>query len=140
VIDRVRDWLHQHHAIGWLAAGAIGTFTISLAAGMAVMVLLPADYFVREPGPRGLWHSHAALRLALLATKNLLGSLLFVLGVIMAIPLGPGPGLLFMLVGIGLVDFPGKRSLERRLLRVPRGLASVNRLRARFHRPPIVIA
>jgi hypothetical protein len=43
-----------------------------------------------------------------------------------------------MLVGLGLVDFPGKRALERRLLRLPRVLASVNKLRARFGKPPIL--
>jgi hypothetical protein len=37
-----------------------------------------------------------------------------------------------------LVDFPGKRSMELRLLREPHVLASVNRMRARFGKPPIL--
>jgi hypothetical protein len=79
------------------------------------------------------------LRLTLRVGKNLLGAVVFIAGVVMAIPFVPGPGLLFMLVGMGLVDFPGKRSAERRLLRVPRVLASINKMRARFDRPPIAI-
>ena len=55
----------------------------------------------------------------------------------MLLPLVPGPGFLFILVGLGRVDFPGQRSLERRLLGLPRVLASLNRLRARFGRSPI---
>ena len=48
-------------------------------------------------------------------------------------------GVLFMLVGVGLVDFPGKRSLELRLLREPHVLSSVNKMRARFGKPPILV-
>jgi hypothetical protein len=139
MLGRLQHWLHQHQAFGWLAAAAIGSFAVSLGVGVAVMLLLPADYFVREPGTRGFWRSHPALRLTLLVAKNLLGSLVLVIGVVMAMPLVPGPGLLFILVGLGLVDFPGKRSLERKLLHMPRVLSSVNRLRARFHRSPIAI-
>jgi hypothetical protein len=139
VIDRLQQCFHHHHAFGWLAIASVGTFALSLVAGMALMVLLPADYFVRGPGPRGFWHSHLALRLTLLVGKNLLGTMVLVVGIIMAVPLVPGPGLLLILVGLGFVDFPGKRSLEARLLRMPRVLASVNRLRARFDKPPIAI-
>jgi hypothetical protein len=42
-----------------------------------------------------------------------------------------------MIIGLTLVDFPGKRRLERRLLRHPRVLRAINRLRARFDRPPL---
>jgi hypothetical protein len=102
---------------------------------MLVVVGLPADYFVRtsESPKRG-----RALRLVLAAAKNILGVILFVVGFVMALPLVPGPGALFMLLGLGLVDFPGKRSLERRLLREPHLLASVNKMRARFGKPPLL--
>jgi hypothetical protein len=139
VTEHILRWLHHHQSFAWMAAVAAGTFVLSLVVGLVVVVSLPADYFVRGPAPRGFWHSHPLLRLTVLLAKNLLGWVTFLAGVIMAIPFVPGPGVLFMLVGIGLVDFPGKRSLERRLLRAPRVLASVNRLRARFARPPMVI-
>ena len=38
-----------------------------------------------------------------------------------------------------MLDFPGKRRLERRLIGRPRILRSINRLRARFNRPPLVM-
>jgi hypothetical protein len=56
----------------------------------------------------------------------------------MALPLVPGPGVLFILLGLGFIDFPGKRSLERRLLRQPHVLSSVNKMRGRFGKPPIL--
>jgi hypothetical protein len=51
----------------------------------------------------------------------------------------PGPGLVFILIGISLLDFPGKRSLERRLLAVPVVLRFLNEVRQRFRRPPLII-
>lgn len=137
MIAAVSHWLRQHLSLGWMAPIGVGAFALSVAVGLAVMVWLPADYFVRGPTAHGFWHSHRLLRLVLLSAKNLVGGLTFIGGLVMAVPLVPGPGLLFMLLGIGLLDFPGKRALERRLLRMPRVLASVNRLRARFGRPPL---
>jgi hypothetical protein len=57
----------------------------------------------------------------------------------MALPLVPGPGLVFILLGLSLLDFPGKRSLERRLLSVPRVQRFLNEVRERFGRPPLII-
>jgi hypothetical protein len=138
VIDWVQQWVHHHRAVGWIAAAAFGLSVLSLVAGLGVVVALPANYFVRGPARHGFWQSHAVLRVTLLVAKNLLGVATFLAGFVMALPLVPGPGVLFMLVGLGLVDFPGKRSLERRLLRVPRVLSSVNKLRARFGKPAIM--
>jgi hypothetical protein len=121
-----------------MVAAGLGVFVLSLVAGLAVMVYLPPDYFVRGSARHGFWHSHPALRMTVLVTKNVLGVLVFVAGLVMALPLVPGPGVLLMLVGLGLVDFPGKRRLERRLLHLPHVLASVNRLRARFGKPAIL--
>jgi hypothetical protein len=140
LLELVRQWLQQLRAVGWTAGIALGAFALSLAAGLFVVVRLPADYFVRGPAQSGFWCSHPSLRLTLLVVKNLLGGMLVLLGLVMALPLVPGPGLLFVVVGLGLVDFPGKRALERRLLRLPRVLASVNRLRARFGKPALMVA
>jgi hypothetical protein len=59
------------------------------------------------------------------------------LGAVMALPGIPGQGVLTMIIGLTLVDFPGKRSLEERILRRPWVLHAINRLRARFARPPL---
>ena len=69
--------------------------------------------------------------------KNVAGVVLVLLGLVMALPGIPGQGILTMIVGITLIDFPGKRGLERRMIGRPRILRSINRLRARFHRAPL---
>jgi hypothetical protein len=79
------------------------------------------------------------LRWAVSLGKNLGGALLVLVGAIMALPGIPGQGVLTMIIGVTILDFPGKRRLEVRLLRRPRILGGLNRLRARFGRPPLVL-
>jgi hypothetical protein len=57
----------------------------------------------------------------------------------MSVPGVPGQGLLTILIGVMLLDFPGKRRLERWLLRRRGVLAAINKVRARYGRPPLVL-
>ena len=49
----------------------------------------------------------------------------------------PGQGLLTILVGLLMLDIPGKRRLELAIVRRGPVLGSINKLRARFRRPPL---
>jgi hypothetical protein len=140
MLDFIRHGILRYRALGWPVALAIGLSVpiASFTIGLVVVIGLPADYFVRARERSVFWQSSRALRLAFVMAKNLLGAIVFLAGFVMALPLVPGPGVLLMLVGVGLVDFPGKRTLERRFLREPHLLSSVNRMRARFGKPPIV--
>jgi hypothetical protein len=120
----------------WLVAGSAATFVLSLALLPAVVVWIPADYFVRDlRRPVSPLARHPVLRLSFLVAKNVAGGLLFLAGVLMLFT--PGQGILGMLAGLWLMDFPGKRKLERRLVGRPAVLRSLNALRARFGRPPL---
>jgi hypothetical protein len=118
--------------------------SVALAAGSLALVTFiavgwPVDHFRRE-GRRPFWgHRHPAVRILGLVLKNLAGWILVVLGVIMALPGVPGQGALTALIGITLVNFPGKTELERRFIGRPTVLKAVNRLRARFKRPPLEV-
>jgi hypothetical protein len=114
--------------------------SLVLAIGSVVLVVLiviswPADHFK----PRELRGEDERPRLHVLAVigKNVAGVVLVLLGLVMALPGIPGQGILTMIVGITLIDFPGKRALECRLIGRPSILRSINRLRARFDRPPL---
>jgi hypothetical protein len=117
----------------------LGMFLVGTAFAVGVVVWLPADHFSRPPGEGIVARKHPALRWTLVVLRNLVGAVILPLGVLMALPLVPGPGLVFILVGLSLLDFPGKRSLERRLLAVPTVHRFLNRVRERFHKPPLVI-
>jgi hypothetical protein len=75
---------------------------------------------------------------ALLVGKNLLGFVLVVAGVLMSLPGVPGQGVLTILMGVMLIDFPGKHRAERWLVTRRPVLAAVNRMRARVGREPLV--
>ncbi|MCA9053000.1 MAG: hypothetical protein KDA75_04140, partial [Planctomycetaceae bacterium] len=97
---------------------------------------MPADYFVREQPLRRDDASHWAWWLAGKVFKNSLGGLLFLAGVAMLVL--PGQGLITMLIGMTLIDFPGKRALELAIIRRPRILRTINWLRARSGKPPVI--
>ena len=140
MFDFIRQGVQHYRALGWAAQVALGLGLplASFLVGLAVVVGLPADFFVRTAEQSGFLHAHRVLRWTLVVAKNFLGVIVFLAGFVMALPLVPGPGVLFMLVGLALVDFPGKRSLELWLLREPHVLSSVNKMRARFGKSPIL--
>ena len=115
------------------------TFAISLAIVSVIMINIPSDYF-RKDRPRELWSDrHPAVRFLGVFLKNLLGLVLVVLGIVMSIPGVPGQGILTILLGIMLLDFPGKRDLEHRLVSRPRVLNAINKLRHRFGKEGLVL-
>jgi hypothetical protein len=112
------------------------TFTASLAIVAVLIVLLPANYFVdRRPF---LARQPPLVRAVALVVKNLLGMALVGLGIALSIPGVPGQGLLTVLIGLALVDIPGKRRLMRLIARRPLVQRSMNGLRARFGREPMI--
>lgn len=114
------------------------TLVASLGAVTFILVRLPADYLM-SPEDAPFWPGRPAWQRVLARVgKNLLGVLLVLVGILLSLPGVPGQGVLTILIGVMLVDVPGKRRLERRMLGNPRMLASVNRLRARFHHPPLI--
>jgi hypothetical protein len=141
VIAFYRRLAHAYGDIG-LGGKALVVLVLAVATsalGVLVVVWLPADHFSRLPDPTSGWRRHRVLRWTVLVLKNLLGILVLPFGIVMALPLVPGPGLVFILIGLSLLDFPGKRSLERRLLSLPAVFRFLNEVRHRFRRPPLVV-
>jgi hypothetical protein len=126
-------------SLGTKALIILALALVTSALGILVVVWLPADHFSRLPDPNSGWRRHPVLRWTVLVLKNLLGIFVLPFGILMALPLVPGPGLVFILIGLSLLDFPGKRSLERRLLTLPAAFRFLNEVRHRFRRPPFVI-
>jgi hypothetical protein len=123
-----------------LLAAAIGVLStvLSLVTVGFILVSLSPTHFKETRGPL-LPGWPAPLRWLAVALKNVAGLLLIALGLALSVPGVPGQGLLTMLIGLILVDFPGKHRLERWLLARPGVLGGLNRLRAYFGRPPIVL-
>ncbi|MCA1573007.1 MAG: hypothetical protein LC770_00390, partial [Acidobacteria bacterium] len=71
--------------------------------------------------------------------KNLLGVVLVVAGILLSLPGVPGQGILTILLGVMLLDFPGRPRLEHWLVSRPRILRTINKLRHRFSKQALVL-
>ena len=104
---------------------------VTLFATPRLLSRLPADYFrCASEGPDEAEPSRREPRQYLsLIARNVAGSLLIVLGLVMMVT--PGPGLVALLLGLTLCRFPGKRALLLRLAARPGVFASLNWIRLR---------
>jgi len=117
----------------------LGTFVANIALVSFILVKIPADYFKKTHKTQFWVGPNPALHAAKMIGKNILGIFLVVLGIILSIPGVPGQGLLTILLGVVLVDFPGKRRLERKLLSRQEIVKTIDRLRKKFNKPPLEI-
>lgn len=123
---------------GRIGIGA-GIFVLSVILSAVlvgiVLVKVPANYFHSEYQRTFLPNSSWMTRWGAVAAKNLVGAILVLAGIVMLI--GPGQGILTILIGLVLLDIPGKRPLEARLIKRPNVLAAINNLRAKYNKPPL---
>ncbi len=132
------DWFkHNETAMEWLGAISIVMFLGTLIAVPILVARIPHDYFVRSSDAESSFRQlHPALAVLLLIAKNLLGVILLVAGITMLVL--PGQGLLTLLLGLMLINFPGKKSLEWKLIRNKKVLNAVNWIRQKAGRPAML--
>ena len=119
----------------WASGLSLLALVASIVGIPWVITRLPQDYFVREE--RVEWNAtptNPILGVLIATLKNLLGLLLVVLGIAML--LTPGQGLLTLLIGLLLMNFPGKYRLERWLISRPGVMRGMNWLRRRRQKMP----
>lgn len=112
---------------------------ISFAAIVIVLVKIPANYFSSHYQQDFLPGSSWFVRWGAVIGKNLAGVFLVGLGLVLSLPGVPGQGLLTILLGLILMDIPGKRPLEARIIKRPAIQAAANRLRAKFSKEPLIL-
>jgi hypothetical protein len=113
-------------------------FFATLLAIPLFIAAIPRDYFTRKHRPLGSRYAesrHPLLLLLLKLLKNVLGALFCLMGLIMLFT--PGQGLLTLFAGLLLLDFPGKRKLEIRLLRKRAVLGAVIWIRKKAKVEPL---
>ena len=120
----------------------VGIFLVTFLANLAlvsfILVKIPADYFRSSQG-KFLAKQSPVIRVLALIGKNIAGVVLVVLGVLLSLPGVPGQGVLTILLGIMLLDFPGRRRFERWIVSSPKVLKAVNKLRKRFDKPKLIL-
>lgn len=132
------DFLTEHqHLLVWMGIGSAVVFVISLLSLPWLVAQIPDDYFVPKKRRPTQWKAqHPLIRLVILISKNFLGYLLLLGGILMLFL--PGQGLLTMITGLLLIDYPGKFRLERKIVNTRAVLKSLNWLRAKAKKPPLI--
>ena len=121
-----------------LVSVSLAGFVGSLIAIPLILVRLPPHYFDERHPRTWMENHHPALRMIGHILKNVIGVVLLIAGLAMLVL--PGQGILTMLIGISLIDFPGKRQLERKLIGQRAVLHTINKVREKFGRPPLTVA
>jgi hypothetical protein len=143
---RMIEWLTETASsweLNWAKAFmGLGVFIISFIGSIALvsflLVKLPSDYFAASL-PRDAQKQQPVRSWIVVIGKNILGLMLVILGVVLSLPGFPGQGIITILIGLVLIDFPGKARLLRWVLSHPKALASVNRLRQRYGKTPLSV-
>lgn len=120
----------------WFLGISFASLGLAVVLMPALVSRVPADYFSHARRlPVAATSGRPVLKLAIAGLKNLLGAILVLAGLLMLFV--PGQGLLTILVGLIIMNYPGKFALERWLIGRPQILSAVNWLRARHGRPPL---
>jgi archaellum biogenesis protein FlaJ (TadC family) len=112
-------------------------FLISLVSVPWLVAKIPEDYFLHHkrkktlPVKRAAWVRYLALKLA----RNTLGLILLTAGFFMLFI--PGQGLLTIVMGLVLMDYPGKYALEKKIISYPVVIKGLNWLRFKANKPPL---
>lgn len=133
-------------ALGWLAFSSFVIFLGSLIIVPFLVIRIPSDYFLdSKPGEGSgkrlknplIKIKNPFLRLTYKITKNAFGCIFILAGILMLVL--PGQGILTIVIGIFLINFPGKKKFLVWLITRGKILRSINWLRNRSGRKPIII-
>jgi len=75
------------------------------------------------------------LRMMVLFGKNIIGFSLIIGGLLMLVL--PGQGLLTIVTGLLLINYPGKYKLEQKLVTIPSVFRALNWIRVKANKPPL---
>ena len=133
------DWIYNNEVLAWwLLVISIFSFLATLIAIPVILIRLPDDYFSSPDRHRIPWQSrNRFLRLPLFMLKNLFGVIFILLGVLMLVL--PGQGLLTIIIGLVLLEFPGKYRVERWAVNRPTVLGAINWVRNRAGKTDLIV-
>jgi hypothetical protein len=134
----ILEWFYLHKiAFWWIGILSIATFVGTLIIIPILIIRIPADYFKRRVQKQKLCYKdkHAVICCIGIVFKNILGALFVLAGFAMLFL--PGQGLITILIGIMLLNFPGKVALQLRILQKPNVLRAINWMRNKADRPAL---
>jgi hypothetical protein len=89
---------------------------------------IPTDYFIKD-------RDKSKSNILIVTLKNIIGLVLLFAGIIMLVT--PGQGIVTIVLGLFLMEFPGKRKLEVKLIHNDVTFKTLNWLRDKANKPPL---
>ncbi len=117
---------------------SVVTFLGSLIIIPILIINMDDDYFeTKKKDTEDRSKAFNFFAIIIIVVKNILGILFVLAGVLMLVL--PGQGIVTILIGISIANFPGKRKLELKLIRLTAIHNAINWIRAKAKKPPIII-
>ncbi len=137
-LKEIQDLLWEHTSILWgMGIASTVMFLLGVIAMPWILIRLPQDFFLSFQQPRPyISRLSRGKQVFLLVFKNAAGSFCLIVGLIMLIL--PGQGLLTIILGLTLMNFPGKHRLMRRMLSSYYVQKTLNWLRHRMGKKPFL--
>jgi len=120
----------------WLGIVSSIIFIASILSIGRLVSLIPSDYFINRKDSKFKLNYPAAWIFSIII-KNIFGYILILGGILMLIL--PGQGLITIFIGLMLSNYPGKYSIEKRIIATPKILKSINWLRKKSNEPPLIV-
>jgi len=133
------EWIGlPKEAVWWIVIASSTMFGLALIAVPPLVIRIPTDYFAYPHRSDAEYpRRYSWFRWIWLILKNVLGIGFLFFGVLMLVL--PGQGILTILIAITMLDFPGKFRLQRWVVSRKRVLDSINWVRKRRGKDPLVL-
>jgi len=135
IIEVINSYKHELFFLAWVS---IGLLVVSLAIIPFIVIKMPEDYFLERHRVRVSKKSaYPVLAQLFTGLKNVVGFIFIIIGILMLVL--PGQGILTILMGLFLMNFPGKYKFERKIVSIPKVLKSLNWIRAKANKSHLMI-
>ena len=139
IIQTILEWLMAHqYLLGWIGVISFLVFSLSLLSLPWLVAMIPEDYFLSQKRKRAILKNEVfGTWIVIFILKNSIGLLLVTGGVLMLFL--PGQGVLTIIAGLIMTDYPGKFELERRIVSNKKILEKLNWLRNKANQPNLKV-
>ncbi len=121
-----------HQYFFWMGIVSFVVFVASLLLTPLLLGKIPQDYFIHT-NQHKVEIEHLG-HLIIVVIRTLIGFVLLIAGIIMLVT--PGQGLISIFLGLFLMEFPGKRTLELKFIKHNPTFKALNWLRNKAGKSP----
>ena len=137
MLDVTFEFIEAHAGLlAAMAAVSVVSAVLTVTIGVRLVARLPSDYFINPALRKNQLAGYPRIvRIGWPFLKNIVGLVFVIAGIAMLVL--PGQGILTLVAGVLIMNFPGKYALERWLLGRHQIREAVNWLRHRSGEPPL---